>query len=123
MSELIDLLNLKEFCEIKRIKKIESFRQKVVKLKVKHKFTKNKFKYYDYNDLLYVYNLVIKRRVRSKYHAKKILIIEYFLSHNLNTAKEISLELGVTESQVNRTIKEWIDNDKCVIMESKINTI
>ena len=60
--------------------------------------------------------------MRSKYHAKKILIIEYFLSHNLNTAKEISLELGVTESQVNRTIKEWIDNDKCVIMESKINT-
>lgn len=121
MKDYVDILNLKEFCEIKRIKKLDSFRQKVVRFGVKHQFVENKFKYYNYSDLLYVYNLVIKRRVRSKYHAKKILIIEYFLNNNLNTCKEIALALGVTGQQVNRTIKEWIDNDKCVIMESKIN--
>lgn len=121
MKNYVDILNLKEFCEIKRIKKLDSFRQKVVRFGVKHQFIKNKFKYYNYSDLLYVYNLVIKRRVRSKYHAKKILIIEYFLNNNLNTCKEIALELGLTESQVSRTIKEWLDNDKCIIMESKIN--
>ena len=58
--------------------------------------------------------------IKNKYHKRKINIIDYYLSHSQNTAKEIAEQMGLSELIVNTTLNEWI-NEKTIIVESKIN--
>lgn len=62
------------------------------------------------------------KTVRAKVNPKvKLFIIEYFLSHQINTYKEIAESLGCTEYTVNKTITEWLENDKSIFVDSKLN--
>ena len=55
-----------------------------------------------------------------KYSRKKITIIEYFLTHRNNLAKEIAQEMGISEWFVSNTITEWAENDRIITVASKI---
>ena len=55
-----------------------------------------------------------------KYSRKKITIIEYFLTHRNNSTKETAQEMGISEWFVSNTITEWAENDRIIIVASKL---
>lgn len=59
-----------------------------------------------------------KNKVRSKI---KINIIDFFLHNINNTAVEISEKMSLKVSYVNQVLDEWMNNDKFILVDSKIN--
>jgi hypothetical protein len=55
-----------------------------------------------------------------KFSPKKIMIIDFFLTHKNNSSVEISEKMGVPVWHVNKVINEWLDNDKTITVASKI---
>lgn len=53
--------------------------------------------------------------------SNKINIIDFFLTHANNTANQIAQEMSLKESYVNKVLNEWVDNDKHIFVDSKIN--
>lgn len=57
----------------------------------------------------------------SKYNKQKIHIIDFFLTHRTNTSIDIAHSLDLSLSRVNTTLNEYLNNNNCIIVESKIN--
>jgi hypothetical protein len=57
----------------------------------------------------------------SKYNKQKIHIIDFFLTHKTNTSIDIAHSLDLSLSRVNTTLNEYLNNNNCIIVESKIN--
>jgi len=51
----------------------------------------------------------------------KISVIQMYLITKDNSYRNISERLGMCKQKVGKIIKEWIDNDKCILVDSKIN--
>ena len=65
---------------------------------------------------------LISKKYRQIVHFKKRLyIIEYWILMRLiKTNEQISKELEIKENSLNIIIKEYINNDNCVIIKSKL---
>lgn len=61
-----------------------------------------------------------KKRVVIQKH-NKINIIDFFLTHSDNSYRIIAAKMDLKESYVNKVLTEWIDNDKHIFVDSKIN--
>lgn len=55
-----------------------------------------------------------------KFSPKKIKIIDFYLTHKNNNCQEIAKMMGVSYWFVSNTVNEWFDNDKTIIVASKI---
>lgn len=62
--------------------------------------------------------IVAKKIKNNRY---KISIIDFYLIHSHNTQPEIAQRLGIPVHVVNATINEWINNERCITVNSKIN--
>lgn len=51
---------------------------------------------------------------------KKILIVEYFLMFRFSTPEAIAKALGVPQNVIKKIITEYLQNDECLIIESKL---
>lgn len=54
-------------------------------------------------------------------HKNKINIIDFFLRNVNNTAVEIAEKMSLKVSYVNLVLDEWLNNDKFILVDSKIN--
>jgi len=55
-----------------------------------------------------------------KYSKRKIKIIDCFLQNKENSVSQISKKLKLDIPFVNSTINEWVQNDKTIIVASKL---
>lgn len=56
-----------------------------------------------------------------RHNKNKISIINFFLNNVENNASLIAEKMSLKESYVHKIINEWVDNDKCILVDSKIN--
>ena len=74
--------------------------------------------YYDQKDFSSLQN---KRYVSIEKSRKKILLIEYWIQmRGSKTDLEISIETGFSEALLRKTITEYLNNDKCITIKSKL---
>lgn len=119
MNESIsELVTIKEFCLNRRLNPktiyIRIYKSNIEPVK------RGNPNYYNIFEL----ELLIKPvtlNFRNKLNKEKILIIEYLLGNNLTSSVQIGRELGISKTKVQFTINEWLNNDNCVLIESKIN--
>ena len=62
-----------------------------------------------------------KKRKAIQNNKNKISIINFFINNFENSAKIIAEKMSLNEQYVNRVINEWLDNDKYILVDSKIN--
>jgi len=69
-----------------------------------------------------VNKIINYRKLRVVRHKKdKVNIIDFFLHNFENTARQIAEKMSLKESYVNKIINEYINNDRCILVDSKIN--
>lgn len=62
-----------------------------------------------------------KKKKVAKNNKNKISIINFFINNFENSAKIIAKKMSLNEQYVNKVINEWLNNDKCILVDSKIN--
>jgi transposase len=55
-----------------------------------------------------------------KFSSKKIRIIEFYLTYKNNNCQEIAKMMGVSYWFVSNTVNEWLENNKTIIVASKL---
>lgn len=54
---------------------------------------------------------------------ERFLVIEYFLSHRNNTSLDLANVFFIAQRRVDRIISEYLNNNNCVTISSKMNKI
>ena len=66
-------------------------------------------------------DLITRKYGRINHSKKRMHIIEYWILMRLiKTNEQISKELEIKENSLNIIIKEYINNDNCIIIKSKL---
>ena len=110
------MLTMKEISEKNNIK-MHVLYERAKRYEVIHNKKIAKAKYYDNNKV----NLLIKKRDKfCPSETLKLKVIEYYLMFNRQPKRTTALELGIPYKYLSKVLKEWRENNNCVIIKSKL---
>lgn len=103
-------------------KSVSTIHKRMSQLNIKKRFDKQHNLILSKEELESVKNIPRQHKYSlKKYSRSKVFIIEYFISHHINTHTEIASVLGIQEHIVCNTINEYLENNNQIVVESSMN--
>ena len=107
----IEIANQLDLNKVTIIKRFESLG--IQPLNLNHKL------YYLKSDIKYLKGFKVKRNLVTP--AERFAILEYFLSNRENSASDLEKVFFIPQPRIDRIITDYLKNDYCVTVPSKMN--